>query len=77
MLIEELVLEKLRGLPPTQQQEVLDFVEFLEYRQRPLFDAVVKRIRERAAAYEAGEIDALVTEARDDFYRQQQPDHAD
>lgn len=76
MLIEEVVLEKLRGLPPTQQQEVLDFVEFLEYRQHLSFEAVVQRIRERAAAYEAGEIDTLVEEARDDFYRQQQSNYA-
>jgi hypothetical protein len=30
MQIEELVLEKLRILPPERQREVLDFVEFLE-----------------------------------------------
>ena len=29
MSIEELVIEKLRGLPPDQKKEVLDFVEFL------------------------------------------------
>ena len=29
-IIETAVLTKLRRLPPTQQQEVLDFVEFLE-----------------------------------------------
>ncbi|HKP85262.1 MAG TPA: DUF2281 domain-containing protein [Blastocatellia bacterium] len=28
--IEQSVLEKLRALPPEKQQEVLDFVEFLE-----------------------------------------------
>jgi len=28
--VEELVLEKLRILPPEKQYEVLDFVEFLE-----------------------------------------------
>jgi hypothetical protein len=30
MSIEELVIEKLRGLPPDQGKEVLDFVEFLQ-----------------------------------------------
>ena len=30
MSIEEMVAEKLRSLPPRGQQEVLDFVEFLE-----------------------------------------------
>jgi hypothetical protein len=29
MSIEELVIQKLRGLPPDQKKEVLDFVEFL------------------------------------------------
>ena len=29
MTIEEAILEKLRGLPPVKQQEVLDFAEFL------------------------------------------------
>ena len=30
MTIEEMVLEKLRGLPPEKQKEVLDFVESLK-----------------------------------------------
>lgn len=30
MTIEESVIQKLRGLPPERQREVLDFVEFLE-----------------------------------------------
>ena len=29
MRIEQTVIEKLKSLPPPQQQEVLDFVEFL------------------------------------------------
>ena len=36
MAIEQTVLEKLRILPPEKQQEVLDFVEFLEQRQSSL-----------------------------------------
>lgn len=31
MSIEEMVLEKLRGLPAEKKQEVLDFVEFLNH----------------------------------------------
>lgn len=30
MSIEQIVLEKLKTLPPEKQQEVLDFVEFLQ-----------------------------------------------
>jgi hypothetical protein len=37
MTIEQVLLEKWRGLPPPKQQEVIDFVEFLESKQ-----AVVK-----------------------------------
>ena len=39
MTIEELVLEKLRGLPPEKQKEVLEFVDSLkpvEGAKRPL-----------------------------------------
>lgn len=34
MTVEELVLQKLRTLPPEQQEEVLHFVEYLALRQR-------------------------------------------
>lgn len=33
--IEQMVLERLRGLPPEKQQEVLDFVEFLYHKSSP------------------------------------------
>lgn len=32
MTIEDPVIQKLKGLPPERQREVLDFVEFLETR---------------------------------------------
>ena len=35
MSIEEAIVEKVRALPPERQQEVLDFVEFLEQRGKP------------------------------------------
>lgn len=35
MTIKELVIEKLDGLPPQKQQEVLDFVEFLKSKDSP------------------------------------------
>lgn len=77
MLIEEAVLEKLRRLPPEKQQEALDFVEFLEYKQELSLETVAARIRERAAGYEVEEMDSLIEEARDDFYRQQSSRRAD
>lgn len=33
MTIEQVLLEKWRALPPPRQQEVIDFVEFLESKQ--------------------------------------------
>jgi hypothetical protein len=77
MLIENLVLEKLRGLPPAQQQEVLVFVEFLEYRHTLPLDIALARLREAAEDYKAEELDSLIEEAREEFYRQQNPAHAD
>ncbi len=35
MTVEQAVLEKLRGLPPERQQEVLDFVESLQPKIEP------------------------------------------
>ncbi len=35
MTIEQAVLEKLQTLPPDKQQEVLDFVEFLQHKIAP------------------------------------------
>lgn len=32
MMLEQTVLEKLKGLPPEKQQEALDFIEFLEHK---------------------------------------------
>jgi hypothetical protein len=53
MMIEEVVLEKLRALPPMQQQEVLDFVEFLESKvaARPVIPAATQK--QLAAAAQA------------------------
>lgn len=35
MSLEQAILEKLRGLPPEKQQEVLDFADFLQGRIGP------------------------------------------
>jgi hypothetical protein len=35
MTTEQVLLEKWRSLPPDKQQEVVDFVEFLQNRQSP------------------------------------------
>lgn len=46
--IEELVLEKLRNLPRNRKQEVLNFIEFLEYK-----GASSQKKQQLAAAAEA------------------------
>jgi EAL domain-containing protein (putative c-di-GMP-specific phosphodiesterase class I) len=35
MNLEQAVLDKLRALPPDKQQEILDFAEFLQQKNRP------------------------------------------
>jgi EAL domain-containing protein (putative c-di-GMP-specific phosphodiesterase class I) len=35
MNLEQAVLDKLRELPPDKQQEILDFAEFLQQKNRP------------------------------------------
>ena len=35
MNLEQALLENLRALPPDKQQEVLDFAEFLQQKNRP------------------------------------------
>ena len=35
MTIAEIITEKVRALPPEKQQEVLDFVEFIERKAAP------------------------------------------
>lgn len=35
MIVEQLVMKKIRHLPLDKQQEVLDFVEFLEHKAMP------------------------------------------
>jgi len=35
MNLEQAVLDKFRALPPDKQQEILDFAEFLQQKNRP------------------------------------------
>jgi len=41
MSVDQILLEKWRSLPPDKQQEVFDFVEFLQARQVSLQNLVV------------------------------------
>ncbi len=70
-MMEDLLLTKLRTLSPMQQQEVLDFVEFLAHRPGYSLDRVLARIREGTQAYDPAELDVIIEEARDDYYKAQ------
>jgi hypothetical protein len=61
MKIEQMVLEKLRSLPLEKQQEVLDFVEFLEQKIRG------KRRRQAGSAKELVTISDDFDEPLEDF----------
>jgi hypothetical protein len=45
MTLEQIILEKVRALPPEQQQEILDFAEFLQVKaQQNLAATTVKAV---------------------------------
>lgn len=68
MPIEEIVLEKVRRLQPEQQEEVLRFVEYLEFKQQPALERVIAEIRKRAGSLDLAEIESLIEEAREESY---------
>lgn len=75
MQLEEKVLEKFRRLPAESQQQVLDFVEFLNYKRVASLDTILADIRARSRQIDSSELDALIEEARTDFYqRHHEPD---
>jgi hypothetical protein len=67
-IIEDVVIEKVRRLPADQQEEVLRFVEYLEFKQHPALEKVIAQIRERADSLELGEMQSLIEEAREEYY---------
>lgn len=70
MMMEEILLTKLRTLTPFQQQEVLDFVDFLAHKQENYtLDRVLTRIRESDQTEDPAVFDAIIEEARADFYK--------
>lgn len=68
MPLEDLVIEKVRRLSPDQQEEVLRFVEYLEFKQHPALERVIAEIRQRADSLELAEMQSLVEEAREEYY---------
>lgn len=68
MPIEDVVLEKVRRLRPEQQEEVLRFVEYLEFKQQPALERVIAQIRERSGSLDVAEMESLIEEAREEYY---------
>ena len=66
MGIEQTVIEKLRALPPQKQQEVLDFVEFLQQKNR-----IQRQIRLKGlwADLSIDITEADITQARREMWR--------
>lgn len=67
--VATLVIEKVRRLRPEQQEEVLRFVEYLEFKQQPALERVIAQIRERAGSLDLAEMESLIEEAREEYYR--------
>lgn len=68
MPLEDIVIEKVRRLGPEQQEEVLRFVEYLEFKQQSALEKVISQIRERAGSLDLADIDSLIEEAREEYY---------
>lgn len=63
MTAEQLLLEKWRSLPPDKQQEVFDFVEFLQTRQVTLSKQLIRQERESTLGERLQQIRAKIIAA--------------
>ncbi|WP_445249537.1 DUF2281 domain-containing protein [Microcoleus sp. OTE_8_concoct_300] len=66
MNLEQAVLDKLRELPPNQQQEVLDFAEFLQ--QKNLLKRPLKSVKGMWANLDMDITEEDITEARKEMW---------
>jgi hypothetical protein len=66
MNLEQAVLDKLRELPPNQQQEVLDFAEFLQ--QKNLLKRPLKSVKGMWANLDMNITEEDITEARKEMW---------
>jgi hypothetical protein len=66
MNLEQAVLEKLRELPPNQQQEVLDFAEFLQ--QKNILKRPLKSVKGMWANLDMDITEEDITEARKEMW---------
>jgi len=66
MNLEQAVLDKLRGLPPERQQEVLDFAEFLQQKTMP--KRPLKSVKGLWANLDMDITEEEITEARKEMW---------
>ncbi|MEG4275279.1 MULTISPECIES: DUF2281 domain-containing protein [unclassified Microcoleus] len=66
MNLEQAVLDKLRELPPNQQQEVLDFAEFLQ--QKNLLKRPLKSVKGMWNNLDMDITEEDITEARKEMW---------
>lgn len=66
MNLEQAVLEKLRTLPPERQQEVLDFVEFLQ--QKTLIKRPLKSVKGLFADLKVDITEEDIAQARQEMW---------
>jgi len=64
--LEQAVLDKLRGLPPERQQEVLDFAEFLQQKTMP--KRPLKSVKGLWANLDMDITEEEITEARKEMW---------
>jgi hypothetical protein len=66
MNLEQAVLEKLRALPPDQQQEILDFAEFLQ--QKNLTKKPLKSVKGLCADLKVDITEEEIAQARQEMW---------
>jgi len=66
MNLEQAVLEKLRALPPDQQQEILDFAEFLQ--QKNLTKKPLKSVKGLCADLKVDITEEEIAQAREEMW---------
>jgi len=66
MNLEQAVLEKLRALPPDQQQEILDFAEFLQ--QKNLTKKTLKSVKGLCADLKVDITEEEIAQARQEMW---------
>ena len=67
-ILNELIINEVRGLPEKKKKDVLDFIEYLKLKEdREFVDYVNKRTEEAIAAKKQGKKTYSVTELQEEY----------